>query len=270
MQITLTAALAVAASATEIADTPSYNVYDADHEHYGQVPTGNFWEQVDDFDEWKTIRDQDEYESRLDTEASLMIALEALREALTRLDMDIDELDYGISQNESDIEDNDREIEQCFRDTNENIDEISDQFRQVDRLQRQCRRCQNDIDENRDLLILYCQQFAFAPDMVGACADILTCAGTELDYRWDSWTGAGHSHPHSHGAHYHEHRKYAPEPAINHGHYQKAMADYADEEENIAYDPYYPNIEEEVAHVHRTPVGEFEHAHDGGDYYHSH
>ena len=270
MKITLTAALALATSAHEIADAPAIDFYDADHAHYGQVPTGNFWEQVDDFDEWKTIRDQEDYEGRLNTEAQLMIALEGLREALVVIDMDIDELDYGLSQNDSDCEDNDREIDQCVRDCNENIDEISDQFRQVERLQRQCRRCQNDIDENRDLLILYCQQFAFAPDMVGACADILTCSGTELDYRWDSWTGYEQAHSHSHGSHYHRPRNYEAKPARTLRRYTEAMADYTDDAENIPNNRYYSNIQEEVAHVHRTPVGEFGHAHDGGEDYHSH
>ena len=53
--------------------------------------------------------------------------------------------------------------------------EIEDQQNRVSRLQRQCRRCQNALDEDRDALVLYCQQFAFASDMVGACADVLTC-----------------------------------------------------------------------------------------------
>ena len=126
MKITLTAALVLATSAHETADTPTIKVYEADNEHYGQVPTGNFWEQVDNFDEWKTMRDQEDYEGRLNTEAQLMIALEALRESLVMLDMDIDELDYALSENDSDCEDVERDIEQCVRDCNENIDEISD------------------------------------------------------------------------------------------------------------------------------------------------
>ena len=47
------------------------------------------------------------------------------------------------------------------------------------------------LDEDRDFLVLYCQQYAFSADMVGACADILTCAGTHLAYRADIWSGNG-------------------------------------------------------------------------------
>jgi len=48
---------------------------------------------------------------------------------------------------------------------------------------------QETLDEDRALLVLYCQQFAFAVDMVGPCADLLTCLDTELDYKWTKWAG---------------------------------------------------------------------------------
>ena len=169
------------------AQEPTY--YDDDfYDSYGKpsnVPTGDFWNQVDDFNEWNTIWDQSGYEERLATEADLMVALEALREALVDLDRDIDDLDDCISDNDEDISANDSCIERNDYDIQENDDEISDQENQVSRLQRQCRRCQEDLDEDRDALVLYCQQFAFAKDMVGACSDILTCSGTKLPYRAD-------------------------------------------------------------------------------------
>ena len=34
------------------------------------------------------------------------------------------------------------------------------------------------LDENRDALVLWCQQFAFAPEMNQACSSILTCRET--------------------------------------------------------------------------------------------
>merc|ERR1719361_3129342 len=64
-------------------------------------------------------------------------------------------------------------------------DEISDQEYRARRLQKKAKRVQYAIDEDRDVLVLFCQQFAFAADMVGACADILTCSGTQLAYRAD-------------------------------------------------------------------------------------
>merc|ERR1712060_97910 len=83
--------------------------------------------------------------------------------------------DDCISHNDDDISENDGGI-------SDNDHEISDQEHRVERLQRKCRWHQDELDEDRDFLVLHCQQFAFATDMVGACADILTCRGTALPY----------------------------------------------------------------------------------------
>ena len=157
--------------------------------HYGDVPTGDFWNQVDDFDAWKEIWGQSDYEQRLDSEATIMVALEALREELVHLDADIDDLDDCISHNDDDISENDEGIDHNDHGISENDAEISDQEHRVERCQRACRRSQEELDEDRDFLVLHCQQFAFAVDMVGACADILTCKGTDLSYRADIFNG---------------------------------------------------------------------------------
>ena len=176
--------------------TPEPVHYEHDEGDYahGDVPTGDFWHQVDDFDEWEEIWSQEKYEERLETEASLMVALEALREDLVDLDHDIDDLYDCISDNDSGIDENDHGIHDNDHGIEQNDDEISDQEHRVERLQRQCRHCQEELDYDRDFLILHCQQFAFAPDMVGACADILTCSGTRLAYRADIFNPASHSH----------------------------------------------------------------------------
>ena len=155
----------------------------------GNVPTGDYWNQVDDFDAWKEIYNQADYESRLSQEADLMVALEALREALVDLDHEIDDLDDCISHNDEDISENDEGVRDNDYGIRENDEEISDQENRIERLQRDCRRSQDELDEDRDVLVLYCQQYAFAPDMVGACADILTCSGTMLAYRAEPFAG---------------------------------------------------------------------------------
>ena len=71
-----------------------------DDEHYGNIPTGDFYWQVDDVNVWDEIWDQDDYESRLYTEAELMIVLESLRESLVDLDREIDWLDDCIHDND--------------------------------------------------------------------------------------------------------------------------------------------------------------------------
>merc|ERR1712222_35640 len=92
-----------------------------DNYEYGHVPTGDFDHHVYDFNEWEEIWHQDDYESRLHTEAELMVALEALREDLVELDHDIDALFDCISDNDSGISDNDSRVK---------------------RLQKKCRRCE--------------------------------------------------------------------------------------------------------------------------------
>ena len=112
-----------------------------------------------------------------------MVSLEALREGLVDLDYEIDDLYDCISDNDSEIEINQHGIEHNDEGIEENEEEIDDQRRRISRAQKKCRRCQAANDEDRDFLIMYCQQFAFSPDMVGACADILVCKDTRLGYR---------------------------------------------------------------------------------------
>ena len=196
MKFILATSLAFAARAAEVQDHETV-YYEHDNSHIGNVPTGNFEEQVHDFNEWNTIWEQQEYEERVNTEAQLMVALEALREALLGLDMDIDELDYCIEHNNEDLESNDEENDWNEHEIEENEHEIDDQEYKVRRIQKKCRSWAEHFDKDRAVLVLFCQQFAFAQDMVGACASILTCADTELEYRWDPWTGQS-SHGHSH------------------------------------------------------------------------
>merc|ERR1712060_902564 len=182
--------------------------------HHGDVPTGDFWHQVDEFNEWNVIWDQDHYEHRLEQEAELMVALEALREDLVHLDHDIDDLDDCISHCEHDCSENDECIANNDHGISDNDHEISDQEHRVERLCRKCRKHQRELDEDRDFLVLHCQQFAFAKDMVGACADILTCAGTQLAYRADVFTQEHHHYEHDdhydEDDHYYDDHYYQP------------------------------------------------------------
>ena len=160
----------------------------ADDDLHGNVPNGAFERAVDHFDMWEEVWDQEEYEWRLRQEADLMVALEALREDLVTLDRDIDRLEDCISDNDDGIDDNDRGVDKNDHHISENDEEIEDQQRRAKYLAKRCRRCQEALDTDRDFLVLYCQQFAFAADLVGACADVLTCTGTRLAYRADLFT----------------------------------------------------------------------------------
>ena len=48
-------------------------------------------------------------------------------------------------------------------------------------MQESCRFIESQLIENRDELRLFCQQFAYAPEMVEACGKVLICRDTELD-----------------------------------------------------------------------------------------
>ena len=188
-----------------------HDPHHADSPYISDVPTGDFWNQVDYFNEWEEIYDQEDYEERLHTEATLMIALEAMRDSLIHLDHQIDDLVDCISENDSDIDDNHYAIhdnEKGHPGIERNDDEIYHQQHRIHELQDRCRDCQRRQDIDRDFLVLHCQQFAFAKDMVGACADILTCSDTRLHYRADIWHGNPYYADHDH--HYYDETHYEP------------------------------------------------------------
>ena len=69
----------------EHTDYPTQH-YDDDPNHIFNSPDPEFYHAVDDFNKWETIWNQDVYESRLHTEAEIMVSLEALRAALVYLE----------------------------------------------------------------------------------------------------------------------------------------------------------------------------------------
>ena len=150
-------------------------------------PSGDYERRVRDFNEWEEVFTQQDYEARVNAEAEMMIALEALREAMVDLDYFIDHLEDDIRRNTRDIRDNIDEIRYNDKNIQANGEDIEFQQYRARRLQKECRYVSRELDQDRALLELHCQQFAFASDMVGACADILSCAGTERSYEWEQW-----------------------------------------------------------------------------------
>ena len=61
-------------------------------------------------------------------------------------------------------------LEQETKDEAENASKLQETSFIVEYAQSECRHSQRLLDENKDLLVLYCQQFARAPEMIGACA----------------------------------------------------------------------------------------------------
>ena len=139
---------------------------------------------LENFDINRPFWNQLEYETRLSTEAELMIALEGMREGLIKLEYELKDLlgcQKEFEHNYAIILDNLWNAKEPWK------EEIRLQNRRIERLQSACQYEQRVLDEDRAFLELYCQQYAFAGDMVGACADILTCKDTEYLYRWNYW-----------------------------------------------------------------------------------
>ena len=101
-------------------------------------------------------------------------------------------------------------VEQIEEECHDNADMCSDWEGRVRDLQERAADVKTSMAEDRAVLVLYCQQFAFAPDMVGACADILTCQDTHLSFRADVFSGTG-------GHQQHEENVY---DSYDYGHYQ--------------------------------------------------
>ena len=74
------------------------------------------------------------YEERVNQEAEIMIALEALRESLVTIDFMIDEVEDCIADNDSGIEHNDYLIADNDEGIESNDDEIENQTYRVKRL----------------------------------------------------------------------------------------------------------------------------------------
>ena len=116
-----------------------------------------------------------------------MVALEAMRLAMIQLQTDVQTLEDCIPPNDTRIAENLTEIGINRSGITANDHRINQQEAWVEILQDRCYYCQNHLDTDKAALILYCQQFAFAPDMVGQCAQLLSCRETELGYRWGPW-----------------------------------------------------------------------------------
>ena len=101
--------------------------------------TGDFDVKVDEFDTCDEIWNQSDYEERLETEAELMVALEAIREALVVLDSDIGELEHCIELNAEMIGDNYEHINYNDERITTNDAEIERQNQKLESLQWRCR-----------------------------------------------------------------------------------------------------------------------------------
>ena len=116
-----------------------HDEYAYDGDYIGIVPNGDYYGAVHDYNVWDETWGQADYEWRLEQEASLMVSLEAMREALVDLDHDVDNLDHCISDNDDGIRRNDEDIDDNDHEIHHNDEEIDDQEYRAKKLARRCR-----------------------------------------------------------------------------------------------------------------------------------
>lgn len=112
-------------------------------------PPADFNQAVHDFDFCDTIIVQSDYEDYINEAANILIALEAFRLEINRLTEDVEGLEYCISHNDFDIRDNDHEVSSNDEEISSNDEEIKAQQYRTKSLQRRCRKCENDLNEDR-------------------------------------------------------------------------------------------------------------------------
>lgn len=113
-----------------------------------------------------------------------MIALEGLKNEVTVLKSGLLNLETNISHATTDIGLNSDDNISNFSNISANTQQLIEQNYNVQHLSDKCRYNDWAINASKDALTLYCQQFAFAPEMVGACSDLLSCNARQLPFRF--------------------------------------------------------------------------------------
>lgn len=146
------------------------------------------------FDGDHKIWDQNDYEERVKVEAEMLVALEALKESVMYLGYDINDVQDRINQQMGRVRHNQDHIYENMVAQQTNFGET---LHRVEHLQEAAYHGQMTIHDHEHALILYCQQFAFAPEMVGPCASLLSCRERQLPYKFN-FAGAHVHDPHAH------------------------------------------------------------------------
>lgn len=163
----------------------SYPQYSEPNYEYGMdpeavMPGPDFNKSCYDFNTCHMIFSEEDYEHRVMVEAELMVSLEALKESIMVLNLELAGAEQQIMDNNMSIRINQRMI---YRNMDMILTVVPISQSRVGQLQGRARDAQAALDGDLGALVLYCQQFAWAPEMVGACRDVLTCNGRELPYR---------------------------------------------------------------------------------------
>ena len=134
------------------------------------LPGPDFNKQVYEFDDMKQIWHQSNYTERVKVEAEILVTLEALKTSTRFMHEDTTDIKAFLSKQYLGVKSSKLDKDTAFVQ--------SEMFRVMDYTEaarKKCIQCEHDLNEARNMLILYCQQFAFAPEMASQCAAILNC-----------------------------------------------------------------------------------------------
>ena len=131
---------------------------------YGEaLPGADFNKQVYQFRENEQIWDQNDYVERVKAEAEMLVALEALKTSVGYLRDDTHTLVGRIAANHASVGVG---HDDAYADQAQNVATLYDSAAKVHAAGDLCRLAASDLADHKNALILYCQQFAFAKDMV--------------------------------------------------------------------------------------------------------
>ncbi len=228
---------------------PGYATPDYTHEYVEPLPGADFNRQVYKFDEDHPIWDQDDYAHRVTNEAEILVALEALKESIVYLSHDVRDIQEATHRQRDRIMANRDKAGYNMEDIQNTT--IPQAQAELNALQHKCSECEYFLHDSKDALILYCQQFAWAPEMVAPCAAILDCRGTELHYRYAFPGNYVHqaygSHDHGHDVHYDDH--------LHDGHYDSHHDAHYDSHHDTLHDSHYDAHVDHYDGVPPAPVG---------------
>lgn len=154
---------------------------------YANMVPEDYYNAVQNFDLSKPFTDQDCFKKQVDIYSDQIIAIEALR-------VEVMKLDYAITQAENDQRASEQKILQNGEAIMSNYQEALDDKAKIEKLQldtddvAQCLKRQFDEQRTlRSVLELYCHQFTYVPQLPAQCQQIL--GADTMIYHAYSWPG---------------------------------------------------------------------------------
>ena len=123
---------------------------------------------------------QKDYEERVRNEAEMMVALEALKTSTNYLYKDTLEIKDIIKDQWDRIDGN---LADAITDLEDIISTSFGINQRILQLTDKCGEGQKGIQEEEKPLVLYCQQFAYSPDMIEQCRTIVKCRNKHILFK---------------------------------------------------------------------------------------